>query len=149
MSGSHLQYRQQQNAMVHPYGGSSGGRRIVAAANNVLQRREGGGVVGLGTDAVPRSLGVSNQHVHTTSFALSSASSAYFSSSSARTTPGSALSSSISTPSVEDRDDQDSRGSRGFSRGGVQYIINFGLHEVKRTVQGYVSTLPTRVYPFK
>ena len=147
MSGSQLVQHRQQNAMVHPYGGSSGGR-IVAAANNVLQRREGGGVVGLlGSGAVPRSLGVSNQHVNTTSFALSSASSSsYFSSSSAGTTPGS---SSISTPSVGDRDDEDSRGSRGFNRGGVQYIINFGLHEVKRTVQGYVSTLPTRVYPFK
>ena len=148
MSGSQLVQHRQQNAMVHPYGGSSGGR-IVAAANNVLQRREGGGVVGLlGSGAVPRSLGVSNQHVNTTSFALSSSasSSSYFSSSSAGTTPGS---SSISTPSVGDRDDEDSRGSRGFNRGGVQYIINFGLHEVKRTVQCYVSTLPTRVYPFK
>ena len=147
MSGSQLVQHRQQNAMLHPYGGSSGGR-IVAAANNVLQRRERGGVVDLlGSGAVPRSLGVSNQHVNTTSFALSSASSSsYFSSSSAGTTPGS---SSISTPSVGDRDDEDSRGSRGFNRGGVQYIINFGLHEVKRTVQCYVSTLPTRVYPFK
>jgi len=127
--------------MMHPYGSTSGGR-IVAAANNVLQRREG--VVGVGTGVVPRPLGgETNQHVHN-SFSLSSSSSSI----TAVTTPGSMLSSSISTPSNGDRDD-DSRGSHVFNRGGVKYIINFGLHEVKRTVQGYVSTLPTRVYPFK
>ena len=141
MSGSQLQHRQQQNAIMHPYGNTSGGR-IVAAANYVLQRREG--VVGVGTGGVPRSLGgETNQHVHN-SFSLSSSSSSI----TAGTTPSSMLSSSISTPSNGDRDD-DSRGSHVFNRGGVKYIINFGLHEVKRTVQGYVSTLPTRVYPFK